>query len=126
MQQVTESARHLQEGFFDRLLGQFQALFDSAAEHGAGAFDSALDTACDSLVSAGEFTAENAERLRQCLRRDLLHRNHPAMTFRAGDITTAGTLTCENCGWSLRTTRTTPAVRLDHVSQSRLSGPGRA
>jgi predicted RNA-binding Zn-ribbon protein involved in translation (DUF1610 family) len=29
------------------------------------------------------------------------------MTFRTGDITTAGTLTCESCGWTIQTTRTT-------------------
>src|SRR5688572_32668817 len=70
-------------------------------------FDSALDRACDTLVAAGEFTADNAERLRQFLRRDLLHRDHPAMTFRTGDITTAGTITCEGCGWTIQTMRTT-------------------
>ncbi|MGZ3247504.1 MAG: zinc ribbon-containing protein [Usitatibacter sp.] len=107
VQQVTETARHRQEELFDRLMGQFQLLFDSAGERGAGAFEAALDTACGTLVSAGEFTAENAERLRQCLRRDLLHRDHPAMTFRTGDITTAGTLTCEGCGWTIQATRTT-------------------
>jgi Zinc-ribbon containing domain len=107
IQGVTESARHRQEDLFDRLLAQFRARLESAGERSAAAFDSALDTACDTLASAGEFTAENAEHLRQCLRRDLLHRDHPAMTFRSGDITTAGTLTCENCGWALQATRTT-------------------
>ena len=56
---------------------------------------------------AGEFTVDNANRLRQFLRRDLLQRDHPTMTFRTGDITTSGTLTCESCGWTLRTMRTT-------------------
>lgn len=92
---------------FDRLLEQFQSLFEAAGEKTAAAFDGALDTACDTLVTAGEFTAESAERLRQYLRRDLLHRDHPAMTFRSGDITSAGTLTCESCGWTVQTTRTT-------------------
>ncbi len=107
MQPVAEGQRFEQEHLFDRLLGQFQSLFETAGEKTASAFDGALDTACDTLVTAGEFTAENAERLRQFLRRDLLHRDHPALTFRTGDITSAGNLTCENCGWSLRTTRTT-------------------
>lgn len=107
VQQVAESARHRQEDLFDRLRGQFQTLFESAGERTTATFDTALGTACDTLVSAGEFTAENAERLRQYVRRDLLHRDHPAMTFRTGDITTAGTLTCENCGWTLQTTCTT-------------------
>jgi hypothetical protein len=102
-----EAVRGPQEDLFDRLLGQFQALFEAAGDKTAAAFDSALDAACDTLVSAGEFTAENAERLRQYLRRDLLHREHPTLTFRSGDITTAGTITCENCGWTLQTTRTT-------------------
>lgn len=107
MQPPGEAARARQEDLFDRLLGQFQSIFDAAGEGTAAAFDNALDTACDTLVAAGEFTAENAERLRQFLRRDLLQREHPAMTFRTGDITTAGTLTCEGCGWTLQTTRTT-------------------
>jgi hypothetical protein len=107
VQEVTEDARHHQEALFDRLRGQFGSLFESAGERTASAFDTALDNACDTLVSAGEFTAENAERLRQFLRRDLLHKDHPGMTFRTGDITSAGSLACENCGWTLATNRTT-------------------
>jgi isocitrate dehydrogenase len=102
-----ELDRRDQEDLFDRLLGRFQSFFDAAGERTAATFDGALDRACDTLVAAGEFTAENAERLRQFLRRDLLHRDHPAMTFRTGDITTAGTVTCESCGWTIQTTRTT-------------------
>lgn len=107
MEPANEVARAEQEQLFDRLLGQFQSLFGAAGDRTAAAFDSALDAACDTLVTAGEFTADNAERLRHFLRRDLLHRDHPALTFRSGDITTAGTLTCENCGWTLQATRTT-------------------
>lgn len=107
MQPGDDAQRSEQEHLFDRLLGQFQSLFDAAGEKTAAAFDGALDTACGMLVNAGEFTAGNAERLRQFLRRDLLQRDHPALTFRTGDITTAGSLTCESCGWTLRTTRTT-------------------
>jgi len=107
VQEVGNADRHQQEDMFDRLMGQFQALFESAGEKTAATFDRALDSACDSLVAAGEFTAENAQRLRELLRRDVLHRDHPTMTFRTGDITTAGTLSCENCGWTIITTRTT-------------------
>ena len=96
-----------QEDLFDRLLDAFQQGFAKAGETTASAFDSALDAACNTLVAAGEFTADNAQRLREYLRRDLLQRDHPAMTFRTGDITTAGTLTCAGCGWTVRTTRTT-------------------
>ncbi|HYC34966.1 MAG TPA: hypothetical protein VEC19_00985 [Usitatibacter sp.] len=107
IQQVDAVQRREQEDLFDRLRGQFENLFNAAAEKTAAAFDGALDTACNTLVMAGEFTADNAEKLRQYLRRDLLHRDHPTLTFRTGDITSAGTLTCENCGWTLQTTRTT-------------------
>lgn len=107
LQQVGETARHQQEVLFDRLFDTFQQAFGKAGETTAAAFDAALDAACDTLVAAGEFTSENAQRLRQYLRRDLLQRDHPAMTFRTGDITTAGTLTCAGCGWTVRTTRTT-------------------
>lgn len=105
--EVDELDRHKQEDLFDRLFGSFQSAFDGASEKSAAAFDGALDRACDALVAAGEFTADTAERLRNYLRRDLLHRDHPSMTFRTGDITTAGTLTCESCGWTIQTTRTT-------------------
>lgn len=107
LQQVGETARHRQEDLFDRLLDTFQELSAKAGETTASAFDSALDAACTALVAAGEFTADNAQRLREYLRRDLLQRDHPAMTFRTGDITSAGTLTCAGCGWTVRTTRTT-------------------
>jgi len=95
------------ELLFDRLLDTFQGLFAKAGETTANAFESALDAACNTLVAAGEFTAENAQRLREYLRRDLLQRDHPQMTFHTGDITTAGTLTCSGCGWTIRTSRTT-------------------
>lgn len=107
VQEAGNVARHHQEDLFDRLLGQFTSLFEAAGEKSAQAFDSALDTACNSLVTAGEFTSDNAQRLREYLRRDVLHRDHPSMTFHTGDITTAGTLSCENCGWTIVTTRTT-------------------
>jgi hypothetical protein len=102
-----DASRHPQEDLFDRLLDTFQHAFTKAGETTASAFDTALDAACDTLISAGEFTAENAQRLREYLRRDLLQRDHPQMTFRTGDITTAGTLTCAGCGWTVRTMRTT-------------------
>ncbi len=90
----------------DQLRAQFQSLFDAAGETTAVAFEKALDAACDTLVAAGDFTRDNAERLRHYLKRDLLQRDHPGMTFRSGEITSAGTLTCEGCGWTLQTSGT--------------------
>jgi isocitrate dehydrogenase len=107
MQEAGHVARRREEDLFDKLLGRFQSVFETAGEKSVSAFDSALDSACGALVSAGEFTADGAQRLREFLRRDVLHREHPGLTFRTGDITTAGTLTCENCGWTIVTTRTT-------------------
>ena len=107
MQEAGHVARRREEDLFDKLLGHFQSAFETAGEKSASTFDAALDTACGALVSAGEFTADSAQRLREFLRRDVLHREHPGLTFRTGDITTAGTLTCENCGWTIVTTRTT-------------------
>lgn len=107
MQEAGHVARRREEDLFDKLLVQFQSAFEQAGEKSAAAFDSALDIACGTLQAAGEFTAENAERLREFLRRDVLHRDHPHLTFRTGDITTAGTLSCENCGWTIVTTRST-------------------
>lgn len=104
MQPATPSR---EEDLFDRLLGQVQSLLGAAGEKTLATLDRAIDSACGTLVNAGEFTAENAERLRDYLRRDILHREQPMLTFRSGDITSAGTLTCENCGWTLQTTRTT-------------------
>lgn len=103
---VDGMTRMQQEHHFDRLMGQFQSALDTVTDKGAEAFDLALDVARDTLVNAGDITVEAAEQLRQFLRRDLLHRDHPAMTFRTGDVTTAGTLTCAGCGWTIQTTRT--------------------
>ena len=98
--------RHRQEDLFDRLRHRVHESFAQAGERTLSTLDRALDTACDGLVAAGEFTAENAERLRHLLRHDLLHRENPALTFRTGDITSAGTFTCEGCGWTIQTSRT--------------------
>ena len=101
-----EPTRRQQEELFDKLLGRFQETLAQAGEATANAFEKALDGACDTLVSAGEFTSENAERMRQFLKRDLLQRDHPTMTFRTGDISTAGTFACAGCGWTIVTNRT--------------------
>jgi integrase len=105
--EVTGAQRHRQEELFDRMFGRFQETFLQAGETTITAFDKALDSAFDALVAAGEFTAETGEKLRHFLRRDLLHRENPALTFRTGDITSAGTLSCAGCGWTIITTRTT-------------------
>ena len=105
--EVTGAQRHRQEELFDRMFRGFQEAFLQAGETTLAAFDKALDSAFDGLVSAGEFTAENGEKLRNFVRRDLLHRENPALTFRTGDITSAGTLSCAGCGWTIITTRTT-------------------
>ena len=107
VQAVAEQERHRQEDLFDRLAHRVQELFAQAGELTLAAFDKAVDSACEGLVSAGEFTAENAERVRQYVRRDLLHRTDSSITFRTGDITSPGTLTCAGCGWKVRLTRTT-------------------
>lgn len=98
--------RREQEHLFDRLLGEVQTVFGAVGERTAEALDVAIDTACSTVMAAGEFTSENAERLRNYLRRDLLHRDHPAMTFRTGEITSAGTLSCARCNWTITNTRT--------------------
>jgi hypothetical protein len=105
--EVTGAQRHRQEELFDRMFNGFEEAFARAGETTLAAFDRALDTAFDALVSAGEFTAENGEKLRHFVRRDLLHRENPALTFRSGDITSAGTLSCAGCGWTIITSRTT-------------------
>jgi isocitrate dehydrogenase len=116
--EVTGAERHRQEQSFDRLLGQFQELMQQAGETTMAAVDSALESASDALVTAGEFTAENAERLRQYIKRDLLHRDNPALTFRTGDITSAGTLSCAGCGWTIVTNRTTVLPPCPHCSET--------
>jgi hypothetical protein len=98
--------RRREEDHFDRLLDEFRSLFASAGETTLEAVDRALQAALDGLVSAGEFTVESGERLREFLRRDVLQRDNPALTFRTGDITSAGVLTCTGCGWTIQTTRT--------------------
>jgi isocitrate dehydrogenase len=115
---VEEMQQRQDEDLFDRLRGQFQSIFDTASEKTLSAFDSALDTACQTVVSAGEFTAEGAQRVRDYLRRDLLHHEQPALTFRTGDITSAGVLVCENCEWTLQTSRTTLLPPCPHCGET--------
>ncbi len=105
--QVAGAERHRQEELFDRMFSRFQELFAQAGETTLAAFDKALDNAFDGLVNAGEVTAENGERLRHFLRRDLLHRENRALTFRTGDVTSSGTVSCAGCGWTIITNRTT-------------------
>jgi isocitrate dehydrogenase len=116
--EVTAADRHRQEDQFDRLTHRFTELFQQAGETTLAAFDSALESACDGLVAAGEFTAESAERLRHFLRRDLLQRDNPTLTFRTGDITSAGTLSCSGCGWTIVTNRTTVLPHCPHCSET--------
>ena len=97
--------RRQQEDLFDKMRGQFEQLLQQAGETTLAAIDTALDTVFDTFVSAGEFTAENGERVRTWLKRDVLHRGNPELTFRTGDITTAGTLTCAGCEWTIQTSR---------------------
>jgi isocitrate dehydrogenase len=115
---VTGAERHRQEQLFDRLLGEFQSLMEKAGETTMSAVDSALETASNGLVAAGEFTAESAERLRQFIKRDLLHRDNPALTFRTGDITSAGELSCAGCGWTIVTNRTTVLPPCPHCAET--------
>jgi isocitrate dehydrogenase len=116
--EVTGAERHRQEQLFDRLLGEFQSLMEKAGETTMSAVDSALETASNGLVAAGEFTAESAERLRQFIKRDLLHRDNPALTFRTGDITSAGELSCAGCGWTIVTNRTTVLPPCPHCAET--------
>jgi isocitrate dehydrogenase len=116
--EVTAADRRRQEDLFDRLSSQFQDAFQQAGETTLAALERALETACTGLVSAGEFTAENGERLRQFLRRDLLQRDNPTLTFRTGDITSAGTLSCAGCGWTIVTNRTSVLPHCPHCSET--------
>ena len=105
--EIAGCERQRQEDLFDRLSNQFQSLFTQAGETTLEALDRALDTACEGLITAGDFTSDTARRLREFVRRDLLHRDNPALTFRSGDVTSAGTFNCAGCGWLLVTTRST-------------------
>ena len=116
--EVTGAERHRQEQLFDRLHDSFKELLGQAGETTLATVDKALETACNGLVAAGEFTAENGERLRQFIKRDLLHRDNPALTFRSGDITGAGTLSCAGCGWTIVTNRTTVLPPCPHCSET--------
>jgi zinc ribbon family protein len=116
--EVTGAERHRQEALFDRLYSRFQEAFQQAGETTLAAFDRALDIACDGLVTAGDVTAESGEKLRQFVRRDLLHRDNPALTFRTGDITGAGTLSCAGCGWTIVTSRSTVLPPCPHCSET--------
>jgi isocitrate dehydrogenase len=115
---MSGAERHRQEDLFDRLSTAFRDLFERAGEKSVEAVEAALDTALNGLVTAGEFTAENGAKLRDYVRRDLLHRENPALTFRTGEITTAGTLTCTGCGWTIITTRSTVLPPCPHCNET--------
>jgi len=110
--------RHRLEDLFDRMSTSFQEAFSRAGERSVEAFESALDTAFAGLVAAGEFTAESGTKLRDYVRRDLLHRENPSLTFRSGDVTTAGTLTCVGCGWTIITQRSTVLPPCPHCGDT--------
>ncbi len=86
---VAGTQRHHQEDLFDRLQRRFEGLFSEAGE-----------------------------KLRQFLRRDLLQRDNPTLTFRTGDITSAGTLACAGCGWTIVSDRTTVLPPCPHCSET--------
>jgi len=115
---IERSERQRQEDLFDRVSARFQQAFREAGESTLDAFDRALDAACEGLVSAGEFTADAARRVREFVRRDVLHRENPALTFRSGDVTSAGAFNCTGCGWMLHTTRTTVLPPCPHCGQT--------
>jgi hypothetical protein len=110
--------RHRQEDLFDRMSASFEELFAKAGERSVAAFDAALEGAMQGLLSAGELTAEAGGRIRDNLRRDLLHRENPALTFRSSDITTAGTMSCTGCGWTIITTRSTVLPPCPHCGDT--------
>lgn len=115
---MTGAERHHLEDLFDRMSASFREAFEQAAEKSVEAVEAALDTALNGLVAAGEFTAENGTKLRDYVRRDILHRENPALTFRTGEITTAGTLTCTGCGWTIITTRSTVLPPCPHCGET--------
>jgi hypothetical protein len=105
--ELTGAERHRQEDLFDRMAARFREAFRRAGEPTLAGFDQALESALDTLVNSSELTAESGAKLRDFLRRDLLHRENPVLTFRTGDITSAGTLSCAGCGWTIVSSRTT-------------------
>ena len=118
VREVTEAEHHRQQELFDRITERAQSLFAQAGELTVPAFDKAVDAACEGLLDVAEFTAEGAERLRQYVRRDLLHRADPSITFRTGEMTSPGTLTCAGCGWKVRLTRTTMLPRCPQCAET--------
>jgi hypothetical protein len=110
--------RHRQEDLFDRMSASFEELFAQAGERSVTAFEAALEGALQGLVSASELTAEAGGRIRDNLRRDLLHRENPVLPFRSGDITTAGTMGCTGCGWTIITSRSTVLPPCPHCGET--------
>jgi len=116
--EVTSAERHRREDLFDRMSTAFQELFGRAGEKTIEALDGALHAAARTLIDAGEVTEEAAERLANALRRDLLHRENPEVTFRSGEVTTLGTFSCVGCGWTIVTSRTTVLPTCPHCGET--------
>ena len=139
------------EEHYDKLASKFNELYSTGKERGRESMSAALDKAHEQLTALGEFSAEQGEKLKQYLARDLdqvisdaqqlgegaKERFHPArlgagalsslaavleltgnalsslsaktketLTYKTGEMTSAGTLTCQECGQKMHLKKT--------------------
>lgn len=140
------------ESAYDKFSEKFSELYQAGQEKSREAMDKALDVAKEQLAAAGEVSAEQAEKFKDYLKRDLEQtqadmkvlgdetqkRLHPsrlgagavsvlsnllqsaskgfeflsekaekAITYKTGEVTSAGTLTCIKCEQTLKIEKTT-------------------
>lgn len=148
---VPTAQQSADEALYDRWARQVQALYEAGRERGREGLEAAMAAAHRQFESAGEFTAERGNELRQFFERDidqtvghfrqlgqeaserlapsrleagalsslaaicqaagsaflsLSRRAESSLSYGTGEITTAGSLTCQGCGKVLRMRKT--------------------
>lgn len=92
-----------QEALYDRLAERFHAHLDAGGDHGREAREAAAEMAREQLTASGVLSPPLGERLKAFLLRD----HDPAARHRrTGEITSAGTLSCVQCGAAMPFART--------------------
>lgn len=92
-----------QEALYDRLAERYHAHLDAGGDRGREAREAAAQMALEQLTASGALSAPLGDRLKAFLLRD----HDPAVRHRrTGEITSAGTLACVQCGATMPFART--------------------
>ena len=92
---------------YDKLASKFNELYLAGKARGRESMTEALDIAHKQMTALGEFSAEQGEELKKYLSRDpdqtiSDEKTKETLTYKTGEMTSAGTLTCKACGQSMQ------------------------